>query len=433
MASRLSSRRVLLALLVGLALVYPVCAGQSSAGAELEPLVQAGKLAREGRHTEAAEAYRAYLHEYPNDDEARASLAKVLSWQGQYDESERLYRDILSRHPQDLDVATALARVLGWQKRWADSMALYELVLKSAPNHMEAKRGLGDVLLWSGRSEEALHQFELAQAQEPDPDVLKKIERIKLDRTLSPRAPVGLPTGELRLPYRDYVKAGYSHYSYTKGFPNERDGLFEVAKSFGDKTLIGRIEPLNRFGSHDTPVSAEFYSPLWARAWGYIAGQATVNPSFAPNYSASGEVAQGLGDLHELLSRFELTFGYRRLLYKKDNIDLLTPGINIYLPFNLWITEKIYSVPETGAITLSSQLTWRPADRVQLFLSGGFGTSGERIVATQDFTRVNSHILQGGVTFPVSKKLSAEASGYYEDRGILYIRRGGTFNLIYHW
>ena len=138
MVSRLSSRRVLLALLAGLALVYPVCAGQSSATAELEPLVQADKLAREGRHTEAAEAYRAYLHEYPNDDEARASLAKVLSWQGQYDESERLYRDILSRHPQDLDVATALARVLGWQKRWADSMALYELVLKSAPNHMEA-------------------------------------------------------------------------------------------------------------------------------------------------------------------------------------------------------------------------------------------------------------------------------------------------------
>jgi len=64
-----------------------------------------------------------------------------------------------------------------------------------------------------------------------------------------------------------------------------------------------------------------------------------------------------------------------RLEHAKTDIDLLLPGLTLYLPFNLWLTEKVYIIPNTGAITLSSQLTWRPTDRLQLFASGSFGTS----------------------------------------------------------
>ena len=190
---------------------------------------------------------------------------------------------------------------------------------------------------------------------------------------------------------------------------------------------------MNRFGFHDTPVSAELYSPLWQRAWGYIAAQGTINPNFSPNYSVVGEVAQGLGGLHASLAPIELSFGYRRLNYKQDDIDLLMPGMTIFLPFNLWLTEKVYLIPNTGAVTLSSQLTWRPTDRMQFFASGSFGTSGERIVAAQDFTRVGSRTIQAGAMFPLTERFSAEVSGYYEDRGFLYVRRGGSLNLIYHW
>lgn len=402
--------------------------------AEAASLLEQAKLFESGKqYADAIESYREYLAVQPENDEVRGALARLLAWQDRFEESEQLYKDILTRHPGDREVQTGLARVLSWQKRFPEARVLYETLLHEAPDDVEARRGLGDVLLWSGSPKEALAQYEAVQAVAPNGDVARQVERIKQDLYASPRAPVGLPAGRLRLPYRDYFKAGYSHYSYTKGVPNERDGLFEAAKSFGDKTLIGRIEPLNRFGAHDTPVSAEFYSPLWARAWGYLAGQATINPNFAPNYSVTGEAAQGLGGVHASLAKVELTFGYKRLLYKKDHIDLLTPGINIYLPFDLWITEKIYVVPDTGAITLSSQLTWRPADRVQVSVSGGFGTSGERIVATQDFTRVGSRTVQGGFMFPISEKFSGEAMGYYEDRGALYVRRGGTFNLIYHW
>ena len=406
---------------------------QQSKSSAPSRLTEAHKLESEKRYAEAIVAYRAYLIERPNDDDSRAALARLLAWEEHHAEAVVLYRDILTRHPADLDVRIALALTLSWQKRFEEARQIYEQVLRESVTNREANKGLADVLFWQGERTNALARYESLYAEQPDPEIGRQIKAVNEELAASPRAPVGRSVADLSLPYRNYAKIGYGHYSYTKGIPDERNVLVEAGTALGNKTLIARVEALNRFGFHDTPVSAEFYSPLWGRAWGYIGAQATANPSFAPNYSAVTEVVQGLGVIHSALSAAELSFGYRHLLFKKDNIDLLLPGLTVYFPYNVWLTEKLYYVPDTGAITLASQLTWRPLDRLQFFASGAFGTSGERIVATQDFTRVQSRIIQGGVTFPLTRRLSAEAAGYYEDRGILYVRRGGLINLIVHW
>lgn len=377
--------------------------------------------------------YRAYLQRSPEDDEVRALLARVLSWQGQHDEAVTLYRDILTRHPVDIDVRIALARVRSWQHHFDESATMYRAVLGEDPKNVEAKQGLADTLYWSKQYQEALRLYQEIYDQTHDPEVAQRILAVTQELTLSARAPVRGPRDGPTLPFRNYAKLGYSHFTYTNGFPDERNWVIEAAKPMGELTFVGRIEPLNRFGLHDTPVSGEVYSPLWQRAWGYLGASGAINPGFVPNWTVGGEVFQGLGGLSPYLAPVELSFGYRRMHFKQEGIDLLQPGVTIYLPFNLWLTEKIYYVPEQGSITLSSQLTWRPTDRLQFFASGGFGTSGERIVAVQDFTRVPSRILQGGVIFPISERFSGEVLGYYEDRSTLYVRRGGTFNLIWHW
>ena len=398
-----------------------------------ESLLQARRLEAAQRYPDAIAAYREYLALRPDDDEARTTLAKLLSWQGDHEAAAALYRDVLTRHPADRESRIALARVLSWQKQFDEAQAIYDEVLREDPKNFDARKGRADVAFWRGDRTEALSLYESIFAETKDQEVQRQIQSVKAELAASPRAPIGQGLTGLRLPYRDYAKVGYGHYSYTRNIPDERDLLFEVAKPIGDQTLVVRVEPINRFGFHDTPVSAEYYSPLWQRAWGYVAAQGTMNPNFAPNYSFVGEVAQGLGGVHSSLAPFEVSFGYRHLNYKKDDIDLLLPGLTLYLPFNLWLTEKVYIIPNTGAITLSSQLTWRPTDRLQFFASGSFGTSGERIVATQDFTRVASHTIQGGVMFPITDRFSAEAAGYYEDRGFLYVRRGANLSLIYHW
>jgi YaiO family outer membrane protein len=420
-------------MLVEVLLICPVLFAGTDLQTPGQILETAQTFERRQEYTEAIVAYREYLRLRPENDEARGVLAKLLSWQGEYDEAISLYRDILTRHPSDLDVRTALARVLSWQKRFDEARAIYDEVLREDPKNFDARKGRADVAFWRGDRTEALGLYESIFAETKDPEVQRQIQSVKAELVTSLRARIGQGLAGLRLPYRDYAKVGYGHYSYTNNQPDERALLFEVAKPIGDQTLVVRVEPINRFGLHDTPVSAEYYSPLWQRAWGYVAAQGTMNPNFAPNYSFVGEVAQGLGVVHSSLAPFEVSFGYRRLNYKKDDIDLLLPGLTMYLPFNLWLTERVYFIPNTGAITLSSQLTWRPTDRLQFFASGSFGTSGERIVATQDFTRVASHTIQWGVMFPITDRFSAEAVGYYEDRGFLYVRRGGSLSLIYHW
>jgi hypothetical protein len=105
----------------------------------------------------------------------------------------------------------------------------------------------------------------------------------------------------------------------------------------------------------------------------------------------------------------------------------------MYLPFNVWLTEKVYFVPENDSWSLSSTLTWRATERLQIFASGAFGTASERFSTVQDFVRSDTEILQGGMTFPLTEQFSVEVAGLYEDRQGQYIRRGGSFALLFHW
>lgn len=403
---------------------------------------QAWQLETAQRYQEAETLYRTILKRRPTNDDTRAALARVLSWQGSYVEATDLYRSLAQRHPNDLDLKTALARVLSWQKSTAEAKAIYEQVLQNNPDHAEALEGLANLLYWNDQLNEALPYYERAYAVTSNQALVERISLIKsrqagpapsLPMVTSPQAPLGPRGPSVQLPFRDYFKVGYGQFGYTRGIQTEHAALVEAATSIGEQTLVGRVESLHRFGFHDVPISAELYSPLWARAWGYVAAQGTVDARFTPTYSVAGELYQGLGIIHSLLSIFEASVGYRRLSYRTDDINLFMPSLTVYLPFDTWLTEQLYWVPETGAMTLASRLTWRPTPHVQFFVSGSFGTSGERIVATQDITRIGSHTIQGGFIIPVIERLSLEATGYYEDRGRLYARQGGNFAIIYHW
>ncbi len=398
-----------------------------------ERLAEAQTWEQQSAYKKAIIAYQQILTDSPNDDETRGHLARILAQDGQFDQAVSLYRDILTRHPSDLDVRIGLARVLSWQKQYDPAIQHYREVLQQDATNHEALHGLADTLFWSGATQDAVTQYTRLHQLTGDEAIAARIQEISKGLEASPQAPLGLRDATIRLPFRDYLKVGYGQFSYSRGIQSERDVLIEVAKSIGAQTLIARVEPISRFGFHDTVLSTEVYSPLWRRAWGYLAAQGTINPKFSPTYSFAGEVSQGLGLVHPLLTLFEASFGYRYLSYHTDTIHLLSPGLTIFLPLNLWLTEKLYYVPETGAITLSSRLTWRPTNRLQLFVSGSFGTSGERIVATQDVTRVSSRTIQGGIVLPVVERVSLEIDGYDEDRGALYTRRGASFSIIYHW
>jgi len=388
----------------------------------------------------------------PDDDAARYALAHVLTLMGHLNEAEAVYQEILVKRPNELPAILAVAKLLTWQKKAGAANGYYKRALAVDPNNLEAKRGLADILYWTGEYEQALTYYEPVYAATHDPDVGQRIKEIRGERLYTPRAPVGRVQPVPTLPFRDYAKIGYGYYDYTKDIKPERDALLEAGKSWGDKTLVGRLEILNRFGFEDVPFGGDIYAPLWEKAWGRFTGMFAASPNFVANIDVGGEVVQGLGVLHQALAPVEAAFGYRHLTYAylghsgrppiarppatlvpSQDVDIFTPNLTVYLPHDLWLTEKVFYALQTGAITLSSRLTWRATDRVEVFASGAFGTSGERIVAVQDLYRAKTESYQAGLIFPFSKTFSGEVTGLYEDRGVLYTRKGASFNLLWHF
>jgi tetratricopeptide (TPR) repeat protein len=336
-----------LTLLIWLCLGAQLLASGETSGQTLpqEVLAQARAFETAKQYDQAIASYRTYLALRPDDDEARGALARVLSWQGHYDEAVALYEDILTRHPDDFDVWAALARVKSWQKRFAEARSLYEKVLEAYPQYHEARRGLADTLYWSGDYAAALPQYETVFSMTADPEVAQRIQAIKaaLSREAAPQEKVTQEAGphapgrdqattEVSLPYRDYLKLGYSRFAYTRGVADEQNGLVEVARSLGTRTLVGRLELIDRFGFLDAALSGELYSPLWPKAWGYVSAFAGINPHVVAQWKVGGEVSQGLGILHPALAFLEASFGYSRMSFRTTNVNLLTPGLTVYLP-----------------------------------------------------------------------------------------------------
>ena len=403
-----------------------------------EILTHARAFEAEKHYDQAIASYRAYLAERPEDDEVRGSLARLLSWQSAYDEAIALYEDILTRHPVDFEVRVALARVQAWHENFAEARRLYASVLNEEAQNLDARRGLADTLYWSGEYSAALQHYEMGLVATSDPAIAQRLEAVRAELArptpvASLRTPIGPRESGPTLPYRDYVKLGYSRFTSTATIPDEQVGLLEAAKPLGTRTLVGRLEGLDRFGLHDVVLSGELYSPLWPKASGFLSAAVGIDPDFAPRWTLGGEVFQNLGLLHPALSFLEPSLGYRHLSFRTAEVDLLIPGLTVYVPGNIWLTEKLYYVLDPSSVTVSSQLTWRATERFQFFIAGTYGGTAERVAALQDITRTTMHSVQAGVIFPIAARLSAEASGYYEDRHGKAIRRGGTFSLIVHW
>lgn len=408
-----------------------------SAGSAAELLAQAQAAMNAGQYVQAISIYHHYLSLRPDDDVARTALAATLAYNNQLTEATAVYKDILSRYPRDLDVQVALARVYSWQKQYAEARRVYEQVLQESPSYVDAKQGLADTLFWNGEDAAALRLYEEVQTVEPTDELAQRIALIKSRIAIQLNETTQIVSSSENKgnvsSSRDHVSIGYSHFRYSNAIPDERIWQFTAVKHMGGQTFVGQIESIDRFGKHDTVFSGEIYSSFWNKAWGDLAFSFSPNPQFSSQWTLGGDFYQGLGVLHPLLQRLELSCGYRHMSFASTQVDLLSPGITVYLPFNLWLTEQIYMVPKTGSQSLSSRLDWEPMDRWHAYVTGSFGQSAERPTAVQDIAKVNTLHLGGGLKLPLTRRITAEVTYQYEDREKRYSREGGTINLTYLW
>ena len=204
-------------------------------------LERAKALEEEQQYGEAVAAYRQYLLARPDNDDVRATVARLLSWQGEWDEAAGLYRDLLSRHPLDHDIRGGLALVLSWQKKFDQAREEYERILQDEPSHVEALSGLGDVLLWSGHQEQAIPYYERVVAATGDAQVAARLQSLK---AASASAAAVVPPSE---PLANR-QADPMAFDGTQAL--ERGGRLETMRQYADAIAVYR-EGLQQTPGHD--------------------------------------------------------------------------------------------------------------------------------------------------------------------------------------
>lgn len=93
--------------------------------------------------------------------------AARLAAEGRHDEAAAAYRTLVAASPQSVRLRLALADALSKDRHWDEALAEYERVLRLAPGNAEALSSIGTVRRWQGHIGESLQAFERMRAAVP--------------------------------------------------------------------------------------------------------------------------------------------------------------------------------------------------------------------------------------------------------------------------
>ncbi|HXJ00090.1 MAG TPA: tetratricopeptide repeat protein [Micropepsaceae bacterium] len=234
------------------------------------------KLAHEGRHAEAIEAFERALARRPNDARVLFALGNTAEAVGHRDAAETFFRRVLAQEPDRLEVLVNLGNLLRAGNRTADAVALlkpalernpaepslwltlgsalneagdaktaeifYREALRLSPGYALAQGNLADLLFDRGATDDALAMYDEVVRNEPEN------AQARLNRAV-----LLLVTGDLKRGWDDYeyrlaVKGRALHRDH--GLP-QWDGstkenlhlLVEAEQGVGDQLAFVSLIP----------------------------------------------------------------------------------------------------------------------------------------------------------------------------------------------
>lgn len=148
-------------------LCFPVLAADAYKNEGKTRALLAEAYIADGDYENAAAEYRKILKNDPENIEAMAALADILSWNKKYDEALELYDEIL-KDKESSEIRLKKARVLGWAREYGDSIREYEKLLEITDNsqivlEMHAKRAY-----WDNRVKHAIQYYNELIEKEPE-------------------------------------------------------------------------------------------------------------------------------------------------------------------------------------------------------------------------------------------------------------------------
>lgn len=376
-----------------------------------------------------------------NAPEWQAQVRKY-SEAGDWNSAMRIVDREIARAPQDADAHAWRARVLSWSGRLAEGEKEYLEALRLSPSDPDHWLGIASVYLREGRTEEALRA--LSTAVELDP----KRADLHLARARALRA-----RGERSEARTEFQRAlnldpasmeARSGLASSRGEPKHelRFGEDNDLFNFTSANHSGAVSLLSRWTPHwSTSFAGSFYERAGINAgkfsgavtgrlprWGSftVGGAEGHDNAVIPKSEAFFDVGHGWRISEEYFLRaVEFDYGQHWYWYQTSRILTLNGTATVYLP-----REWTLSLGATGARSIFSGTgaEWRPSGMARLgFPLAGWNEkrlSGNMFFAagTEDFAQVDqigrfaSQTYGGGLRFLITAKQDVTAYSSYQKR-----------------
>ena len=323
-------------LVLGLLCAAPAAAGPPT-WEEITQAIEARRL------DQARMALEAWLSAHPEDDRARAALARILTWRGKAEAALALWRDLARRHPDDADILLGLAQAQMRQGRWEAALSSLRRVHRLAPDYLDAWRLHLAVLRGQGD----------ARAYR----TLRRQLRRRFPREDWP--PWAAVTTTLAL--------DVEHQSLDSGWDPWRLLVLRVAQERAPLHWSLAYERSQRFGLWDDHLNLRAgrrHGP-WTLALG--AGYSPSRTGLLPDWSMEGSAARALP---RALST-QVTLRHRR--YPVNAVDTLDLALGWYRKGFDGRYDLILSRLDVGASAAVHRLTLRRDEGRQSWILGAWG------------------------------------------------------------
>ncbi len=368
------------------------------------------------------------------------------------DHAMALVEEQLERNPQDLEARAWRARLLSWKGDWPRAEVEYRSVLAAAPNDTDILLGLADVLIWQNKLQEALTVLERARSLSPQQrEVLLRRARVltRLNRVQEARqqyrsllswnaGDTEARAGLASLPdsYRHELRVGSDTDAFNFADTATAQGMILISRWNSRWITEVAFNSYQRFGAEAYLATGRVSRKLGANDWVAVGGGVGHDEDVIARRTALVEYghAFALGKT-ALVRGMELTVRHQWLWYSQSQVRAFTGSALLYLPrdwtWSLTVTAARSSFPVVGT-------EWQPSGNTRLSfplglpaLRGtlGFALGTENFAKVDEIGRFSARTYSGGLRYQLTR--TQDVGGYFAYQNRSQQRTQTSFGLTY--
>ncbi len=356
---------------------------------------EARRAARSGSREHARTLLEGRLQVAPDDDEARAELARVDAWEGRWASSEAGYRRVLARHPDDVDVRAGLVDVLLWSSRPDEAARELDRGLARSPASAPLLLRRARLAHWRGDATTAARYLDEAQRASPGDGEVRAMRDAVF-------------RGEARLALRDDV---FLAPGGVRDFPSADLTVLQAWRRF---RFSARTEQSLRFGADPGTRSyngLHFLGAAWVPSAGWTAH---VELGVGAPAAAVPRWLGRVGLSFPVGSRLTGGANYSHWRYDSGQVvHLFNPAVGVTITDELraearyWFAYVTAPNPAGGSVddgvsSFGLRVSWRPTSRFELGAEYTYGVQLDRLPVGAQLVAIRGHITSLGADVRIS-------------------------------